>query len=104
MPRHHRTVRLQQGLWEKNTTRRVEIFLPNRRSEPLQLSHPQACTFALCMSDYEFDGRNLFTDMIHFNFECVAQFCICRIRYFFNVKAKFLFKEYEKFSSIYGDT
>ena len=32
MPRHHRTVRLQQGLWEKNTTRRVEIFLPNRRS------------------------------------------------------------------------
>lgn len=50
MPSHYRTVRLQQGLWEKNTTRRVEIFFPNRRSEPLQLSHPHACNFALCLS------------------------------------------------------
>ena len=50
MPCQYRTVRLQQGLWEKNTTRRVEIFLPNRRSEPLQLSHPHACNFALCLS------------------------------------------------------
>lgn len=39
-----------QGLWEKNTTRRVEIFFPNRRSEPLQLSHPHACNFAICLS------------------------------------------------------
>lgn len=50
MPSDYRTVRLQQGLRGKNTTRRVEIFLPNRRSDPLQLSHPHACNFALCLS------------------------------------------------------
>jgi hypothetical protein len=29
----------------------VEIFF-NRRSEPLWLSHPHACTFAFCLSFY----------------------------------------------------
>ena len=37
----------------ENTTRRVEIF-SNRRSEPLWLSHPHACIFAVCLSYYCF--------------------------------------------------
>ncbi len=62
MPSHYRTVRLQQGLWEKNTTRRVEIFFPNRRSEPLQLSHPHACNFAICLSYLLFRNQGIKRD------------------------------------------
>src|SRR5690606_20057784 len=78
MPSHYRTVRLQQGLWEKNTTRRVEIFFPNRRSEPLQLSHPHACNFALCLSYFlsSFTKRILWMKFFwyHFNHLVVANF------------------------------
>jgi len=44
-------VRLMQELGEKILPDKVEIF-SHRRSALLQLSHPHACNFALCLSFY----------------------------------------------------